>query len=490
MLSTVRVDSLARVGAMTSSGDRVAVVGAGIAGLSVAHALVAARPDLHVTLYEGSPAVGGKLRAGEVGGMTVDLGADSMLNRRPEGVALAGAVGLGADVVHPATSSAGIWTRGALRPLPPTLMGIPADLGALARSGILTSSGVGRASLERRLPEPDLSEDEGVGVLMMRRLGRDVRDRLVEPLLGGVYAGRSDEISLHAALPQVVSAIRTHGGLLSAARASRAHTRTPAGVDELPVFAGIRGGLARLAHETADQLERQGVRVECNAMVRELTRGPGGWRLAVGPTNRLRQVEVDAVVLAAPAPASARLLRDAAPVAAGELSRIEYASLALVTMAVRAGDVGADLVGSGFLVPPVDGRVIKAATFSSYKWEWMRGNMVIIRCSIGRHRDERDLQRDDAELVDAAVSDLREATGLRGPLQDAIVTRWGGALPQYAVGHLDRVQLIEHSVEALPGLAICGAALGGVGIPAVIANAQRAATRVIAQLGAVETMKP
>ncbi|MBA2446100.1 MAG: protoporphyrinogen oxidase, partial [Nocardioidaceae bacterium] len=441
-------------------------------------------------LYEGSARVGGKLRAGEVAGMTVDVGAESMLNRRPEGVAFAEAIGLTADIVHPATSKAGIWTRGAVRTLPPNLMGFPADLRALARSGILTTAGVGRASLERRLPEPDLSEDVGVGLLVAQRLGRDVRDRLVEPLLGGVYAGRADEISLYAALPQVLEAVRRYGGLLNAARATRARTSTRAGVDEVPVFAGIRGGLARLAQGAADQLVRQGARIECGSMVRELTRAPDGWQLVVGPTTRPRQVDVDAVVLAAPAPTSARLLREVAPVAANELGRIEYASVALVTVAVRASDMGAELMGSGFLVPPVDQRVIKAATFSSYKWEWLSGDTVVLRCSIGRHREERDLQRDDSELVDAAMTDLREATGLRAPLQDAVVTRWGGGLPQYAVGHLDRVRLIEQSVEAQPRLAVCGAALEGVGLPAVIANARRAATRVVDQLDVAETMEP
>lgn len=474
-----------------SARQRVAVIGAGIAGLSAAHALLTARPDLNVSVYEGSSAVGGKLRAGAVAGLEVDLGAESMLNRRPEGVALAQAVGLEPDLVHPATSSAAVWTRGSLRTLPPTLMGIPADLGMLARTGILSNAGVGRASLERRLPEPDLSDDVGVGDLVARRLGRDVRDRLVEPLLGGVYAGRSEEISLHAALPQLVSAVRTYGGLLNAARATRTGTRSgdEGQVGEAPVFAGIRGGLARLASATAQSLGRRGARLELDAMVRELIPAPHGWRLVVGPTNATGSVDVDAVVLATPAAAASRLLRNAAPAAAMELGRIEYASLALVTVAVRANDVDVDMRGSGFLVPPVDRRVIKAATFSSYKWEWLSGDTVVVRCSVGRHRDERDLQRDDAELVDAAVQDLREATGLRAPLLDAVVTRWGGALPQYAVGHLDRVRVIRRGVDALPHIAICGAALDGVGIPAVIASAQLAATQVLSQLEAVETME-
>jgi oxygen-dependent protoporphyrinogen oxidase len=155
---------------------------------------------------------------------------------------------------------------------------------------------------------------------------------------------------------------------------------------------------------------------------------------------------------------------------------------------VHATRVDVDLAGSGFLVPPVDGRLIKAATFASRKWAWLDGDVLVLRCSIGRHREEADLQRDDSDLVDGAVMDLREATGLHVPLLDAVVTRWGGALPQYAVGHLDRVARIDAVVAAVPGLEVCGAAYGGVGIPAVIASGTQAATRVAATLTTAGTM--
>ncbi|MGI8887395.1 MAG: protoporphyrinogen oxidase [Nocardioidaceae bacterium] len=473
---------------MTGAGTRVAVLGAGLAGLSAAHALLVARPDLEVRVYEGSGEVGGKLRTGQVAGIDVDLGAESMLSRRPEGLDLATAVGLRADVVTPATSQAGVWTRGVVRTLPPTLMGIPSDLAALARTGILSSAGLGRASLERRLPPPDLSDDIGVGELVARRLGRDVRDRLVEPLLGGVYAGRADDISMHAALPQVVQAINTYGGLLNAARATRAQSAGRS-VETSPVFSGIRGGMARLAQQTAREVERRGAVIHRNSMVREIRRTPAGWQLVIGSTTESRLVECDAVIVATPAAATARLLREVAPVAARELGRIDYASIALVTLAMRAAEVNVPDDRSGFLVPPLDGKIIKAATFSSSKWLWLRGDIMIVRCSIGRYGDEVDLQRDDAELVDAAAMDLREAVGLQAPLVDAVVTRWGGGLPQYAVGHLGRVRQIEQSVAATPGLAVCGAALRGVGISAVIASGQAAATRVLKTLEAVETME-
>lgn len=470
----------------------VVVVGGGIAGLTAAREVLLARPDVRVTVLEGAEQVGGKLRLGEIAGIPVDLGAESILNRRTEGTSLSRAVGLGEQLVHPATSGAGVWTRKAVRPLPPTLMGIPADLGVTARSGILSRAAVARARLERRLPRLDLTDDEGVGVLVARRLGHDVRDRLVEPLLGGVYAGRADELSVHAAVPQLAAAVREHGGLLVAAKAM---TEAGAGSqgppqEGTPVFAGISGGVGRLPIAVATDVEARGGQVRRDAFVRELERSAHGWRLVVGPTSSPEVIETDAVIVAAPATPAARLLRSAVPTAALELGRVEYASMAIVTVAFRAADVTVDLGGSGFLVPPVDGRVIKASTYSSRKWSWQTGDVFVIRCSVGRHRDEAELQRDDNELVDAAVMDLREATGLHAPLLDAVVTRWGGALPQYSVGHLDRVARIRAAVDLVPGLEVCGAVLDGVGIPAVISTGTRAATQVVDALVAGGRMSP
>lgn len=466
----------------------VAVIGGGIAGLAAAHSLIAAQPSVQVTLLEGSAEVGGKLQLGEVAGLSVDLGAESILNRRSEGTDLARGVGLTDSLVHPELSQAGIWTRGAVRPLPPTLMGIPTDLMAAARSGILRRGSVLRMAMESRLPRLDISEDVGIGTMVARRLGRDVRDRLVDPLLGGVYAGRSDELSLYAALPQLVAAIERHGGLR---RAATSLTPSPStGRSATPLFAGIKGGVGRLATETARAVVASGGEVRCYATVRALNRTPLGWRLAVGPATNPQHLDVDAVVLAVPAAPAARLLRDDVPSAARELARIEYASLAVVTLAVAADRVNGEFTGTGFLVPPVDRRVIKASTYSSRKWAWLAGGTTMIRCSVGRHRDEAELQHDDDELVAAALMDLHAATGLRAPLLDSRVTRWGGALPQYAVGHLDRVRRIRAAVADQPHLEVCGAAFDGVGIPAVIATGRAAATRVIAGLGAAETMKP
>ncbi len=217
----------------------------------------------------------------------------------------------------------------------------------------------------------------------------------------------------------------------------------------------------------------------------------GGWNLVVGSAHDAQVLPADAVVLATPARATARLLSDVVPDAALELARIDYASMAIVTFAFRARDLP-DLPGSGFLVPPVDGRTIKAATFSFAKWDWVREagardgeELLVLRCSLGRHREEEVLQRSDDELVQVALEDLADAVGLAVRPIDAHVQRWGGALPQYAVGHLDRVRSIRAAVARVPGLAVCGAAYDGLGIPACIASAELAATQVLGGLAAL-----
>jgi oxygen-dependent protoporphyrinogen oxidase len=463
----------------------VAVVGGGIAGLAAAAEIRAARPDVEVVVLEGSPQVGGKLRVGEVGGVTVDLGAESMLNRRPEGVELVRAVGLADDIVHPATITAGLWSRGEILPMPRTLMGIPIDLKLLAESRVISKPGLARAAMDAVLPASSLEgRDASVGALVEERFGKEVVDRLVEPLLGGVYAGHAREISARAAVPQVVALLDRDRSL------SRAAARAVSGpTDDSPVFAGIRGGIGRLPAAVA---EASGARIETNAPVRDLARrADGGWTLVVGSTRDPRLVRADAVVLAVPAQPAARLLSDVAPGAALELARIEYASVALVTMAFRVRDFPS-VDGSGFLVPPVERRAVKASTFSFAKWDWVReagGDLLVMRCSLGRHREEHQLQKADEELVDIALADLADAIGLSVRPVDAHVQRWGGGLPQYAVGHLDRVATIRSEVARVPGLAVCGAAYEGVGIPACIASARRAVAAILPALPAPTTAR-
>ena len=435
---------------------RVAVVGGGVAGLTAAYELGKAGAD--VLLLEGSDRIGGKLRLAEIDGVTLDVGAEALLARRPEATDLCAEIGLGDAIVHPDTLSAAIWTRDALRPMPPTVMGIPADVDALMASGIVEQAPVSR-------PAPAPSGDVSVGEFVRARVGDEVLDRLVEPLLGGVYAGHADELSLAAAGAPILA---LGNDLLAGAAASKA---TPEGG---PVFAGIHGGLGQIPQALADA---SGADIRTGAVARDIERRGTRWRITLVGGHE----DVDAVVVATPGPASGRLLATVAPEAAFELSDLTYASMAIITFVID-GDV--ELTGSGFLVPPVDGTAIKGATFSSQKWSWLGASgRTALRASIGRAGDTTLLHQDDATVAAAALADLRRAVGHLPEPAQWHVQRWGGALPQYEVGHLDRIDVVEHAIAGEPGLEVCGAAYRGVGVPAVIASAQDAVRRLLADLG-------
>lgn len=449
------------------------IVGGGISGLAAAWYL-RERPGVRVTVLESAPRVGGKLHAGEVAGVTVDAGAEAMLARRPEGGELARLAGLGDELVAPATAGSALYRAGGLRPLPKgQVMGVPSDLGALVRSGVLSPAGTARVPLDRLLPATLVRSDVSVAAYIRARMGPEVVERLVEPLLGGVYAGRVEQLSLDATMPRVATLARSERSLLTAARQIAAEG---AGAAAGPVFTTLRGGMGSLPAAVA---RASGAEIRTGVTVRELRRTERGWRLVAGPVPRPEAIEADAVVLAVPAAPAARLLRDAAPRAAAELARIEYASMAVITLAYPRAAFPRLPEYSGYLVPAVEGRPVKAVTLSSVKWPHLgAGPVVLLRCSVGRVGEEHLLQRADAELVSLAAAELEEVLGVRGRPVDSRVTRWGGGLPQYAVGHLDRVARIRAAVAVQPGLALCGAAYDGVGVPACVATAKAAVTRL------------
>ena len=448
-----------------------------MAGLSAALEVRALRPDAEVVVLEAGARVGGKVAVSEVAGVPVDEGADSMLTRVPDGVALARSAGLERELVAPVSATASVWTRGALRPLPAgTLLGVPSDLSALADAGLLSVRGLYRVPLDLVLPGAPVEDDVSVGDLVRRRLGGEVVDRLVDPLLGGVYAGRADLLSLQATLPQLVGPVARSRSLLLAAREARAATPPTDG----PLFAGLPGGLGRLPAVLA---AASGADVRLRTTVRGLRRAPSGWLLTTGSAADPAQLAADAVVLAVPGPPAARLLADVAPAAAAEVAALEYASVAIVTLVLAGPTPGR---GSGYLVPAVEGRTTKAVTFTSRKWAHAAGGPAVVRASVGRYGEAADLQRSDGELVATVLSELRQAVGPLPVVVGSRVVRWGGGLPQYAVGHLGRVRRTRAALARQPGLAVAGAAYDGVGVPAVARSGREAARQVLRQNGSHE----
>lgn len=460
---------------MTSRVTLIAVVGGGVAGLVTALRL-AERAD--VTLLEGSPRCGGKLATLALDGLVADAGAESVLARRPEAVDLMRELGLGSAVVHPTDAQPAILVDGRPRRLPPSVAGVPTEPDALV--DLLTPAGLARARREPEAPSPAVLGDVAIGQLVEERFGAEVTDRLLEPLLGGVYAGRSRELSFAAVAPALFERSRA-GGSLSGHAAGISRTSTG------PVFAGLNGGIGRLATTLVGALESRGVTVRTGTTVRSVQRAAGGFRLEVGPDAAPEVINAGAVVLACPAAPTGRLLHDLVPTAE-EFGAIPYASTAVVTLALR----GAELTGSGLLVPPGELPTIKAITHSSPKWEWAADlvaerwgqGVELVRISVGRRGEERLLQVDDAALLSRTLAEARTLPGWAGAEVIAgAVTRWGGGLPQYLVGHRDLVDRLQAELAASPGLAVCGAALDGVGVAACIASGERAAAKVLGDLG-------
>lgn len=453
--------------------SRLVVVGAGVTGLAAAFEWRRRRPDDEIVVLEAGRRIGGKLHRVELAGHWYDTGAEAVLARVPEAVRLIEDLGLGDRLVAPATTQASVVLPDGRHPLPAgTVLGVPASADGL--EGFLSPDGVARVRAEATMPPVRLDGDVAVGGLLRARLGDEVVDRLVEPLLGGVYAGRADELSLAATMPALAAQLPAAGSVLAAAAAARdAGIRSRGDVDG-PVFATVTDGIGSLP---AALVAASGAVVRLRTPAHGLRRTASGFELSIGPAAAPEVLTADAVLVTAPAQKAARLLADAVPRAVEPLRGIPYASVAVVAMAFPAQDVAA---GSGLLVPPVTGRLVKGVTVSSAKWPHLAGDVLLVRSSVGRFRDESELQRSDEDLTAAVVADVAELLDLSRPEpMETSLMRWGGGMPQYLVGHPARVADIRAAVAEVPGLAVAGAAFEGVGVAPCIRDAHRAVAALL-----------
>ena len=441
-----------------SDAGRIVVVGGGVAGLTTAYRLSETRAD--VVVYEASGRPGGQVADVRVGDLELEAGADSFVARKPWAVDLCRELGIGTELVAPGASGAYLWTdRGLVPFVKDAPFGIPGDVGDVFRWPGVSGAGRRRAAqdlLRRRRKD---GVEETLGGLLRRRLGDEATDLAIAPLLGGLYAGDVDRLSAPATFPELLAWERSQSSLI---RGSQAASRAAGRADAAPMFVRPRAGVTRLVDALAGRL---GDRVRVDAPIASLDALP----------------DADAIVLALPAFETARLVSSVVPETAADLERIPYASTGVGLLVYEEGTQGTLPNGTGFVVPRGKA-AMTACTWISSKWpDPAFGSRAVLRCFVGAMGDEGVLEATDPDLVEACARHLSAVVELPERPQSAAVVRWPRSMPQYELGHIERVARIRSSLPA--GTFVVGSAYDGVGIPDCVRAAGETAERVVAHLG-------
>jgi oxygen-dependent protoporphyrinogen oxidase len=500
--------------------SRYVVIGGGVSGLAAAR-LLAGAPGVsdpledgasnggtgaetetgtagtEVIILEASERLGGKVLTADAAGALVELGPDQFLRRDPSAERLCRLLGLGDDLVAPGAGTAAVVAYGLPRQLPAGLvLGIPTDLDALAGSGIVSDAAVGYARGDAERPgvvieAADVGLDRSAsrhtersaGAVLRPRLGDEIVDRLVDPLIGGINAGSIDNLSLGIVAPQIARALVGHHDVIAPLAALAPAPESPLGPRPSP-FLGLAGGLGRLVRAVEEELDGLGCERRLGCAVLGIRRAPGGGFVVESSDGELT---ADGIVLAIPAGPAANLLAEVAPAAADLLGAVTYGSVAVVTLAYDEPAPAAFGGWTGVLVPRVEGTVMTALTLLSQKWPWMAGASpagMLLRVSAGRHLDDRIDELDDAELTRTVEAELAKVTGISARATDHHVQRWRGALPQYVPGYAADMASVSSSLAQAGGVGLAGAVLGGIGLPACITSGERAAATVKALVAA------
>ncbi len=450
------------------SASRVVIVGGGITGLSAAFEL--ARAGRRVVVHEASDRWGGKVQTSPVGDRPVDAGPDTFLARVEPGRRLCAELGLESELVSPVSPvPAYLARRGRLHELPAaSMLGVPTDLDVLRAGDLISPEGIERAAHDLTAPATAFDDDISVGALCRERLGDEITDYLVDPILGGINASDIDRLSLRAGAPLLASAVDRGPSLLTGLAGLRPATGPTLGAArDQPVFFGLPGGIARIIERLVEELSAYDeVELRIGSPVTDLA--------AVTEPG-------DQVLVAVPAFAAGPLLRPLSPAAAAGLEAIDYASVAQVVVEVPRNAVEVELDASGVLFPRVEGTMLTACTWFSTKWaHYRRPDRILLRLSSGRFGDERPAAHGDDELVKALVADVSTVTEIRAEPTAWRVKRWDRALPQYTPGHGRRVADIDDALAAdAPHVRLVGAAYRGIGLPACIDDGRRAARRLL-----------
>ena len=443
---------------------RVAVVGAGISGLTAAYRL---QEDAEVSVFEASDRVGGKILTEEVDGFLIECGPDVFLSRKPSAVALCEELGIETRPTNRIERGSFILRAGVLRRLPAGFGAlIPARLAPLLRSPILSLKGKARVLVEPLVPARKRSGEESLGAFVRRRFGREMYDRLLGPLLGGIYGASPDQLSLEATFPHLAGFEREFGSLIRGAQAMRG-SGDPG---ESPPFAAPRRGMSALPEAIAEKL---GDRIRTGVEITALR--PEGEHWKVGG----EEGTYDAVVLATPAHVTGPIVKGVNGELAAELATSPYTSVRVVSLAYRREDVPHPLEGYGYLIPEAEGKPVRACTWSSTKLPGSAPrDHVLLRLYLGRGEGDPLLTAEDSRVLWTVSDEVRDTLGITAPPLFHRIHSWHRAQPAYTLGHFDRLRAIEGHLDSLPGVFLTGAAYRGVGIPDCIQQAEATSLQV------------
>lgn len=465
---------------------RIVVIGGGISGLAAAHHVRETDPEVDVLLLEAGTRLGGVIQTTKRDGFLIESAADSFITNAPAAVDLCQRLGLGKNLIP--TNTAGrqalVVCKGDLKPIPAGfLVMAPSRLWPLLTTPILSTFGKARAGFEYFIPRKRSDEDESLRSFVCRRFGREMFDRLVQPLVGGIYTADPERLSVAATMPRFLQMEREHGSLIRAMlhqRRSQGKEPEKSGGARYTQFVTLRGGMSSLINTLAKQLPADSIRLR--SPVCSIVPNGQNWsiRLARGNTS---WIDADGVIVAAPASRASEMLATVDPRMANELREIEYASCAVVSLAYRREQIGHPLDAFGFVVPEVENRYILSCSFSSLKYEGRAPEgAVLMRVFIGGACQSGLLRLPHDEIIELAEFELSKLLDIKGEPVLRHIARQSHAMPQYHVGHCERVASIERRLQQFPTLTLAGSALSGVGVPGCIQSGEAAARRIVSAL--------
>ena len=473
---------------------RVVIVGGGIAGLSAAYRLKKNAPDIAITLIESDSRLGGKITTERVDGFVIEGGPDTFLSYKPRGIGLCRELGL-EDRLHGTNEKIRrtyVMRHGKLYDLPEGLTGlIPSRFGPMIKTSLISPLGKLRMGLDYFIPPKSPNGDESLAQFVNRRLGRELYDRMIEPLMSGIYAGDGEQLSLGATFPQLRQTELEHGSLVKGMLATKKKAQssvTPqhgsaqtASTKKWPAFVTPETGLAEIVEALQARLRDMDVRL--GTRVTRIERDESGYSVRLEDDT---VVTAEAVILATPAYVTAYLVVGLDPEMTQALKGIFYASTVTVSVAYPLKDIPRPLNGYGYIIPKAEGRSILATTWTSTKFPHRAPEGYgLMRAFIGRAGDDEVLNRSDAELLQMVRDEVYEVLGVTAAPIVHRIFRWPKAMPQYTLGHLDRLAVIDRRLAQHPGLFVAGNAYRGIGLPDCIASGEQAADKTTGYLGAL-----